>query len=153
MTPEEMEQLLRKEAEELVKTEPLSKLMLEEQVLNRKNFADMLCVTLACQLAGEVIDRAELEKIFNEIYQKYPNLLICAAKDLKATAFCCESFIWLSCVENSRKAKLIAECLYAKTRKTRFACGCITVLTARNAGLVLSSCATWIARQLHRNFR
>ena len=29
MTPEEMEQILRKEAEELVKTEPLSKLMLD----------------------------------------------------------------------------------------------------------------------------
>ena len=80
-----MEQLLRKEAEEIVKTEPLSKLMLEEQVLNRKNFADMLCVTLACQLAGEVIDRAELEKMFSDIYKKYPNLLLCAAKDIKAT--------------------------------------------------------------------
>jgi serine O-acetyltransferase len=76
MTPEEMEQLLRKDAAELVKTEPLSKLMLEEQVLNRKNFADMLCVTLACQLAGEVIDRAELEKMFSDIYKKYPNLLL-----------------------------------------------------------------------------
>ena len=75
MTPEEMEQLLRKEAQELVKTEPLSKLMLEEQVLNRKNFADMLCVTLACQLAGEVIDRAELEKIFCSMYEKYPNFV------------------------------------------------------------------------------
>ena len=46
MTPEEMEQLLRKEAQELVKTEPLSKLMLEEQVLNRKNFADMYALVL-----------------------------------------------------------------------------------------------------------
>ena len=62
MTPEEMEQLLRKDAAELVKTEPLSKLMLEEQILNRKNFADMLGVTLACQLAGEVIDRPVVGK-------------------------------------------------------------------------------------------
>ena len=77
MTPEEMEQLLRKDAAELVKTEPFSKLMLEEQILNRKNFADMLGVTLACQLAGEVIDRAELEKMFGVMYEKYPKLLIC----------------------------------------------------------------------------
>ena len=80
-----MEQLLRKDAKEIVKTEPLSKLMLEEQVLNRKNFADMLCVTLACQLAGEVIDRAELEKMFSVMYEKYPKLLVCATKDLHAT--------------------------------------------------------------------
>ena len=85
MTPEEMEQLLRKDAAELVKTEPFSKLMLEEQILNRKNFADMLGVTLACQLAGEVIDRAELEKMFGVMYEKYPKLLICATKDLHAT--------------------------------------------------------------------
>ena len=85
MTPEEMEQLLRKDAAELVKTEPFSKLMLEEQILNRKNFADMLGVTLACQLAGEVIDRTELEKMFRVMYEKYPNLLICATKDLHAT--------------------------------------------------------------------
>ena len=85
MTPEEMEQLLRKDAAELVKTEPLSKLMLEEQILNRKNFADMLGVTLACQLAGEVIDRTELEKMFRVMYEKYPQLLVCATKDLHAT--------------------------------------------------------------------
>ena len=65
MTIEEIEKELRKDAQELVKQEPLSRLMLEEQVLNRKDFADMLAVTLACQLAGEVIDRTELEKIFS----------------------------------------------------------------------------------------
>ena len=57
MNVDEMEKRLRDEATELAAKEPLSKLMLEEQVLNRKNFADMLSVTLACQLAGEVIDR------------------------------------------------------------------------------------------------
>lgn len=85
MTVEEMEQQLRKEALELVKAEPLSKLMLEEQILNRQNFADMLAVTLACQLAGEVIDRTELEKMFSHLYEKYPELLTYAVKDLSAT--------------------------------------------------------------------
>ena len=84
MTVEEMEKLLRDEAQAQAEKEPLSRLMLGEQVLNRKDFADMLGVTLACQLAGEVIDRAELEKMFRDIYQKNPDILLCAAKDLKA---------------------------------------------------------------------
>ena len=85
MTIDEIEKELRKEAQELVKQEPLSRLMLEEQVLNRKDFADMLAVTLACQLAGEVIDRAELERIFSELYAKHPELLDDAVHDLRAT--------------------------------------------------------------------
>ena len=85
MNVDEMEKRLRDEATELAAKEPLSKLMLEEQVLNRKNFADMLSVTLACQLAGEVIDRAELEKMFGALYVKYPELLVSACKDLNAT--------------------------------------------------------------------
>ena len=85
MTIEEIEKELRKDAQELVKQEPLSRLMLEEQVLNRKDFADMLAVTLACQLAGEVIDRTELEKIFSELYVKHPELLDDAIHDLRAT--------------------------------------------------------------------
>ncbi len=85
MTVEEIEKELRKDAQELVKQEPLSRLMLEEQILNRKDFADMLAVTLACQLAGEVIDRAELERIFSELYAKHPELLDDAVHDLRAT--------------------------------------------------------------------
>lgn len=85
MKVEEMEKRLREEALELVKNEPLSKLMLEEQVLSRKSFAEMLSVTLACQLAGEVIDRMELEKMFDALYVKYPELLVSACKDLNAT--------------------------------------------------------------------
>jgi len=85
MTVEDMEKRLREEAETLANNEPLSRLMLQEQVIHRKNFADMLSVTLACQLAGEVIDRAELEKIFSDLYAKYPELLVSACKDLNAT--------------------------------------------------------------------
>ena len=91
-----MDKRLRQEAEELVKTEPLSKLMLEEQILSRKNFADMLSVTLACQLAGEVIDRTELEKMFMALYEKFPELLVSACKDLHATVMrdpACTSYL------------------------------------------------------------
>ena len=96
MNVDEMEKRLRDEATELAAKEPLSKLMLEEQVLNRKNFADMLSVTLACQLAGEVIDRAELEKMFGALYVKYPELLVSACKDLNATVLrdpACTSYL------------------------------------------------------------
>ncbi|WP_407441335.1 serine O-acetyltransferase [Fibrobacter sp.] len=96
MTIEEMEKHIRDEAVELVSKEPLSKLMLEEQVLSRKNFAEMLSVTLACQLAGEVIDRNELEKMFNALYAKYPELLVSACKDLNATVMrdpACTSYL------------------------------------------------------------
>ena len=96
MNIEEIEQAIRKEAEKLVHDEPLSVLMLTEQVLNCKDFAAMLSVTLSCQLAGEVMDRAELEKMFDILYLRYPELLICACKDLHATVLrdpACTSYL------------------------------------------------------------
>lgn len=96
MTISEIEESIRKEAEVLLKTEPLSVLMINEQVLSRHSFGEMLSVTLSCQLAGEVIDRNELEKMFNALYQKYPELLTSAAKDLHATVMrdpACTSYL------------------------------------------------------------
>ena len=96
MNIEEIEQAIRKEAEKLVHDEPLSVLMLTEQVLNCKDFSAMLSVTLSCQLAGEVMDRTELEKMFDILYLKYPELLICAGKDLHATVLrdpACTSYL------------------------------------------------------------
>jgi serine O-acetyltransferase len=80
----EILQLLCKEATALVKTEPLSKSILEEQILSRDSFAEILAVTLACQLAGEVIKRSELEVLFLKAYQKYPSLISDALYDLEA---------------------------------------------------------------------
>ena len=96
MNVEEIEHKIRCEAEKLVHDEPLSVLMITEQILNSKNFAAMLSVTLSCQLAGEVIDRAELEKVFGILYLKYPELVTCAGKDLYATVLrdpACTSFL------------------------------------------------------------
>lgn len=92
----DIEKSIRDEALELVQKEALSVLMLNEQILCRKNFAEMLGVTLSCQLAGEVIDRAELEKMFGNLYEKYPELLMSAAKDLHATVLrdpACTSYL------------------------------------------------------------
>ncbi len=96
MTIEEIEIRIREEAENLLQQEPLSILMLKEQVTSRKNFAEMLSVTLSCQLAGEVIDRAELERMFNTLYDKYPELVLSAGKDLHATVMrdpACTSYL------------------------------------------------------------
>lgn len=92
----DIEKSIRDEALELVQKEALSVLMLNEQILCRKGFAEMLGVTLSCQLAGEVIDRAELEKMFGNLYEKYPELLMSAAKDLHATVLrdpACTSYL------------------------------------------------------------
>lgn len=92
----DIEKSIRDEALELVQREPLSVLMLNEQILCRKSFGEMLGVTLSCQLAGEVIDRAELEKMFRILYEKYPELLTSAAKDLHATVLrdpACTSYL------------------------------------------------------------
>lgn len=96
MNIEEIEQKIRCEAERLVHDEPLSVLMLSEQVINCKNFAEMLTVTLSCQLAGEIMDRTELEKVFGILYLKYPELVSCAGKDLRATVLrdaACTSYL------------------------------------------------------------
>jgi len=92
----DIEKSIRDEAEILIQKEPLSVLMLNEQILCRHSFAEMLGVTLSCQLAGEVIDRAELERMFHEMYEKYPELLMSAAKDLHATVLrdpACTSYL------------------------------------------------------------
>lgn len=92
----DIEKSIRDEAEILVQKEPLSVLMLNEQILCRNSFCEMLGVTLSCQLAGEVIDRVELEKMFSGLYSKYPELLMSAAKDLHATVLrdpACTSYL------------------------------------------------------------
>lgn len=85
MTLEELKDRLIEEAKAMSESEPLSRVMLEEQILSRKSFADMLNVTLSCELAGEVIGRKELENIFSDIFSRHENILIDALKDLKAT--------------------------------------------------------------------
>lgn len=96
MNIDDIEKSIRDEALELSKSEVLSALMLNEYILCRKNFSEMLSVTLSCQLAGEVIDRVQLVKMFDELYAKHPELLMCAAKDLHATVLrdpACTSYL------------------------------------------------------------
>lgn len=96
MIVEEIAKQLHEEARQMVEKEPLAVLMLNEQILSRETFAEMLSVTLSCQLAGEVIDRAELERMFSSLYAKYPELLDSAGRDLRATVLrdpACTSYL------------------------------------------------------------
>jgi len=76
---------LRTEAEALVKAEPLSRNLLNEQVLSRSCFSEALAYTLSCQLAGEVVDRVQLDHLFRASYKHEPSLVSAATADLVAT--------------------------------------------------------------------
>ncbi len=95
-TIEELTAKLIEEAKELTVSEPLSRVLLEEQILCRHSFAEMLAVTLACRLAGEVVDRKELESMFLAIYAEHPEILEDTKKDLLATVYrdpACTSYL------------------------------------------------------------
>ena len=76
---------IRSEATALVETEPLSRNLLNEQVLSRPGFSEALASTLACQLAGEVVDRVQLEHLFRGSYRHEPSLIENAIADMAAT--------------------------------------------------------------------
>jgi serine O-acetyltransferase len=76
---------IRSEAAFLADSEPLSRNLLNEQVLSRNSFAESLAYTLACQLAGEVVDRSQLEHLFLSSYQHDHHLVDSAIADLVAT--------------------------------------------------------------------
>jgi serine O-acetyltransferase len=85
VTIDELTQQLKQEAENFNKNEPLASPMLKEQILSRDSFAEMLGVTLACGLAGEVIDRNKLESLIKSCFEQFPDILEQAKKDLCAT--------------------------------------------------------------------
>lgn len=85
VTIDELTSQLKKEAEIFNQSEPLASPMLKEQILSRNSFQEMLKVTLACGLAGEVIDRLKLESLIGTCFDKYPEILEQAKKDLCAT--------------------------------------------------------------------
>lgn len=89
-------QTIRSEASQLVESEPLSLNLLNEQVLSRESFAQSLAATLACQLAGEVVDRVQLEHLFTHHYRNQPHLVTFAQLDIEATVerdAACNSFL------------------------------------------------------------
>lgn len=85
MNIEELSLRLKQEAEELGQIEPFALPMLEAQILSKNSFKEMLGETLACGLAGEIIDRSKLESLCNTCFEKYPEIIEQAKKDLTAT--------------------------------------------------------------------
>lgn len=85
MTIEELTIRLKQEAESFNQNEPFASPMLQEQILLKDSFKEMLTVTLACGLAGEIINREKLETLINSCFEKFPEILEYAKKDLVAT--------------------------------------------------------------------
>lgn len=85
MTVNEIEKELIKAAKELRKSEPLSVNILDQQILSKKSFGEMLAATLAQQLGGDLIDKKDLEELFITQFRKYPSILTNASFDLEAT--------------------------------------------------------------------
>jgi serine O-acetyltransferase len=76
---------LREEAERLHQSDPLAQRLLQAQVLSRESFAESLAITLANQLAGEIVDDFCLENLFLDAYRENPELLTTASADIIAT--------------------------------------------------------------------
>ena len=67
MTIEELTIRLKQEAESFNQNEPFASPMLQEQILLKDSFKEMLTVTLACGLAGEIINREKLETLIGRL--------------------------------------------------------------------------------------
>lgn len=85
MTLNEIENELIAAAKGLIKVEPLAVAMLEQQILSKKTFGEMLAATLAQQLGGNLISKEDLEKLFLSEFLKKPSILSDAACDFEAT--------------------------------------------------------------------
>ncbi|MCK9181962.1 MAG: serine O-acetyltransferase [Fibrobacteraceae bacterium] len=76
---------LVKEALELANKEPLLKSVLEEQIVFRESFAEILAVTLSRKLASSILNEFQLETLFLTIYRENPSIIEDSAEDLWAT--------------------------------------------------------------------
>ena len=85
MTISEIEKELIKAAKELVSKEALSTNILNQQILSKSSFGEMLAATLAQLLGGDLVSKKDLEVLFLTQFRKYPSILTNAASDLEAT--------------------------------------------------------------------
>lgn len=76
---------LVKEALELANKEPLLKSVLEEQIVFRESFAEILAVTLSRKLASSILNGSQLEALFLTTYRENPAIIEDSAEDLWAT--------------------------------------------------------------------
>ena len=76
---------LVKEALALSSSEPLLKSVLDEQIVFRSSFSEILAVGLSRKLASSFLSRSQLEILFIRAYQENPSLVEDSAADLQAT--------------------------------------------------------------------
>ena len=76
---------LVKEALALSSSEPLLKSVLDEQIVFRSSFSEILAVGLSRKLASPFLSRTQLEILFIRAYQENPSLVEDSAADLQAT--------------------------------------------------------------------
>ena len=77
--------MLVKEALVLSTTEPLLKSVLDEMVVFRESFAEVLAMSLSRKLATSLLSRSQLEILFLSAYKDNPSIVEDSATDLLAT--------------------------------------------------------------------
>ena len=85
MTAHELEKIIIQEALDLKKEEAFSICILDEQILSKKSFPEMLATILAQQLGGDLVSKVDLEKLFLNQFNLFPSIIDDAICDLLAT--------------------------------------------------------------------
>jgi len=75
---------LREEARRVISEEPALKPLVDDVVLSRRTLAASLGARLALSLARQDMPRLTLETLLTETFERYPNLLHSAMRDLQA---------------------------------------------------------------------
>ena len=84
-TTKEIFSNLVKEALALSNSEPLLKSILDELIVFRQSFAEVLAVSLSRKLASSFLSRSQLELLFTVAYRDNPTIVEDSAADLLAT--------------------------------------------------------------------
>ncbi|MCR5029820.1 MAG: serine O-acetyltransferase [Fibrobacter sp.] len=84
-TTKELFSVLVKEALSLSNSEPLLKSVLDELIVFRQSFAEVLAMSLSRKLASSLLSRSQLEILFLSTYKDNPCIVEDAAADLCAT--------------------------------------------------------------------
>lgn len=81
----ELFSVLVKEALTLSNSEPLLKSVLDELIVFRQSFAEVLAMSLSRKLASSLLSRSQLEILFLSTYKENPSIVEDATADLCAT--------------------------------------------------------------------
>ena len=80
----EVWQHIRQEVKELAECEPMLASFFHSTILNHQNLGSALSYLLANKLANPIMPAISLREIIEEAYQAEPNIIDCAACDIKA---------------------------------------------------------------------